>query len=93
MPSSPSAEPRKSRAFALSAGMWLFALALLFSLWLVRASAQDKSPPESKASHNDSIEVIWKTSNASRKTKVRLGHRRIEPQSILKLVLSSIRQF
>jgi len=60
MPSYPSAEPRKSRAFA-SAGMWVFALSLL-SLWLGRASAQDKSPPESKAGHNDSIEVISKTS-------------------------------
>jgi beta-barrel assembly-enhancing protease len=45
-----------------SAGVWLFALFLLFSLWLGRASAQDTSLPESKASHNDSTEVISKTS-------------------------------
>ena len=62
MPCSPSAEPWKSRAFALSAGVWLFALSLPFSLWIGRASAQDTSPPESKASHNDSSEVISKTS-------------------------------
>ena len=34
---------------------------LLLSLWLGQASAQDTSPPESKASHNDSSEVISKT--------------------------------
>jgi len=61
MPCSPSAEPWKSRVFALSAGVWLFALSLPFSLW-IGASAQDTSPPESKASHNDSSEVISKTS-------------------------------
>jgi len=60
MPSSPSAEPRKSRV-ALSAGVWLFDFSLLLSLWLGRASAQDTSPPESKASHNDFSEVISKT--------------------------------
>ena len=62
MLSSPSAEPRKSRAFALSAGVWLFDFSLLLSLWLGRASAQDTGPPESKASHNDSSEVNSKTS-------------------------------
>jgi hypothetical protein len=62
MPCSPSAEPWKSRVFALSAGVWLFALSLPFSLWIGRASAQHTSPPGSKASHNDSSEVISKTS-------------------------------
>ena len=62
MPSSPSAEPWKSTVFALSAGVWLFDFALLFSLGVGQASAQDTSPPESKASHNDSSEVISKTS-------------------------------
>jgi hypothetical protein len=62
MPSSPSAEPWKSRVFALSAGVWLFDFSLLFSLWVGRASALDTSPPESKASDNDSSEVISKTS-------------------------------
>jgi beta-barrel assembly-enhancing protease len=62
MPSSPSAEPRKSRAFALNAGVWLFALSLPFSLWLGRSAAQDTGPPESKNSRNDSSEVISKTS-------------------------------
>jgi hypothetical protein len=62
MPSSPSAKPWKSRVFALSAGVWLSDLSLLFSLWVGQASAQDTSPPESKASHNDSSEVISKTS-------------------------------
>jgi hypothetical protein len=62
MPSSPSAESWKSRVFALSAGVWLFDFSLLFSLWVGRASALDTSPPESKPSHNDSSEVISKTS-------------------------------
>jgi beta-barrel assembly-enhancing protease len=62
MPSSPSAEAWKSRVCALSAGVWLFDFSLLFSLWVGRASALDTSPPESKASDNDSSEVISKTS-------------------------------
>jgi hypothetical protein len=62
MPSSPNAGPWKSRVFALIAGVWLFDFSLLFSLWVGRASALDTNPPESKASHNDSSEVISKTS-------------------------------
>ena len=46
----------------MSAGVWLFDFSLLFSLWVGRASALDTSPPESKPSHNDSSEVISKTS-------------------------------
>ena len=63
MPSSPSAERWKSRVFALSAGVWALDFSiLLFSPWVGQASAQDTSPQESKASHNDSSEVISKTS-------------------------------
>ena len=63
MPSSPSAEPWKSRVFPLSAGVWALDFSiLLFSPWVGQASAHDTSPQESKASHNDSSEVISKTS-------------------------------
>jgi len=61
--SSPGAQLRKSKFLvwsALGVESCLFVLFLPF-LWFGRASAQEAGPPESKASHNESTEVISKT--------------------------------
>jgi beta-barrel assembly-enhancing protease len=74
MLSSPSAEPWKSRVFALSAGVWLFEFSLLFSLWAGQASAQETSASGIEASHNDSSEVISKTSVKKVPSKYDINH-------------------
>jgi beta-barrel assembly-enhancing protease len=61
MPSSLGAKVRQSRLLVwgtLGVETCLFVLLLVPFLWFGRASAQNASPPESKASHNDSTAAI-----------------------------------
>ena len=61
MPSSLGAKIRKSRFLfwgTLVAETCLFVVFLVPFLWVGRASAQDASPPESKASHDDSTDPL-----------------------------------
>ena len=62
MPCCANTEPRNSFGFVPIAGLWLFALSLLFSLWLGRASAQNTIPPLSSAGNDNRSEVISTTS-------------------------------